>query len=41
MLQITKNAFRDFKLHMDPEYGNCYTFNFNDSVELKNSRAGQ
>ncbi|WKY07904.1 hypothetical protein Q1695_007417 [Nippostrongylus brasiliensis] len=31
---------RDFKLHVDPEYGNCYTFNFNDSVELKNSRAG-
>uniref|UniRef100_A0A0N5B7F1 Degenerin unc-8 n=1 Tax=Strongyloides papillosus TaxID=174720 RepID=A0A0N5B7F1_STREA len=31
---------RDFQLHMDPEYGNCYTFNFNDSVELKNSRAG-
>ncbi|VDL74091.1 unnamed protein product [Nippostrongylus brasiliensis] len=30
----------DFKLHVDPEYGNCYTFNFNDSVELKNSRAG-
>lgn len=26
---------------MDPEYGNCYTFNFNDSVELKNSRAGR
>ncbi|MCP9265908.1 Degenerin unc-8 [Dirofilaria immitis] len=34
------NLERDFKLHMDPEYGNCYTFNFNDSVELKNSRAG-
>lgn len=32
--------FRDFKLHMDPEYGNCYTFNFNDSVTMKNSRAG-
>ncbi|KAI6224444.1 Na+ channel, amiloride-sensitive family and Degenerin family-containing protein [Aphelenchoides fujianensis] len=31
---------RDFQLHMDPEFGNCYTFNFNDSVELKNSRAG-
>ncbi|CAD6196852.1 unnamed protein product [Caenorhabditis auriculariae] len=30
----------DFKLHIDPEYGNCYTFNFNDSVELKNTRAG-
>ncbi|RCN31203.1 degenerin [Ancylostoma caninum] len=34
------NMERDFKLHVDPEYGNCYTFNFNDSVELKNSRAG-
>uniref|UniRef100_A0A8R1HYA8 Degenerin n=1 Tax=Caenorhabditis japonica TaxID=281687 RepID=A0A8R1HYA8_CAEJA len=34
------NMDRDFKLHVDPEYGNCYTFNFNDSVELKNSRAG-
>ncbi|CAI4227111.1 unnamed protein product [Auanema sp. JU1783] len=34
------NMERDFKLHIDPEYGNCYTFNFNDSVELKNSRAG-
>lgn len=34
------NLNRDFKLHIDPEYGNCYTFNFNDSVELKNSRAG-
>ncbi|KAI6215947.1 Na+ channel, amiloride-sensitive family and Degenerin family-containing protein [Aphelenchoides besseyi] len=31
---------RDFQLHMDPEFGNCFTFNFNDSVELKNSRAG-
>ncbi|GMT24411.1 hypothetical protein PFISCL1PPCAC_15708, partial [Pristionchus fissidentatus] len=31
---------KDFKLHMDPEYGNCYTFNFNDSVTMKNSRAG-
>uniref|UniRef100_A0AC35TYL5 Degenerin unc-8 n=1 Tax=Rhabditophanes sp. KR3021 TaxID=114890 RepID=A0AC35TYL5_9BILA len=31
---------RDFQLHMDPEYGNCYTFNFNDSVELKSSRSG-
>uniref|UniRef100_A0A7E4WB71 Degenerin n=1 Tax=Panagrellus redivivus TaxID=6233 RepID=A0A7E4WB71_PANRE len=31
---------RDFHIHMDPEFGNCYTFNFNDSVELKNSRAG-
>ncbi|KAK5973646.1 hypothetical protein GCK32_009363 [Trichostrongylus colubriformis] len=34
------NMERDFKLHIDPEFGNCYTFNFNDSVELKNSRAG-
>ena len=25
---------------MDPEFGNCYTFNFNDSVPLLNSRAG-
>lgn len=32
--------FRDFRLHMDPEYGNCFTFNYNDSVTLKNSRAG-
>ncbi|KAH7693050.1 degenerin unc-8 [Aphelenchoides avenae] len=25
---------------MDAEYGNCYTFNFNDSVLLKNDRVG-
>uniref|UniRef100_A0A914V7B1 Uncharacterized protein n=1 Tax=Plectus sambesii TaxID=2011161 RepID=A0A914V7B1_9BILA len=31
---------RDFRIHMDPEYGNCYTFNYNDSVTLTNSRAG-
>uniref|UniRef100_A0A914MR23 Uncharacterized protein n=1 Tax=Meloidogyne incognita TaxID=6306 RepID=A0A914MR23_MELIC len=31
---------RDFQIQIDPEYGNCWTFNFNDSVELKNSRAG-
>ncbi|VDM76477.1 unnamed protein product [Strongylus vulgaris] len=31
---------RDLKLHVDLEYGNCYTFNFNGSVELKNNRAG-
>ncbi|KAH7729934.1 Protein UNC-8 [Aphelenchoides avenae] len=37
---VTELPFRDFQLHLDPEYGNCYTFNFNDSVELKNSRAG-
>ncbi|CAI5448011.1 unnamed protein product [Caenorhabditis angaria] len=30
----------DFRLHIDPEYGNCYTFNFNYSMELKNTRAG-
>ncbi|KAL3077493.1 hypothetical protein niasHS_012199 [Heterodera schachtii] len=31
---------RDFQIQIDPVYGNCWTFNFNDSVELKNSRAG-
>ncbi|PAV87514.1 hypothetical protein WR25_07188 [Diploscapter pachys] len=34
------NMTEDFKLHLDPEYGNCYTFNFNDSVTKTNSRAG-
>ncbi|VDD96821.1 unnamed protein product [Enterobius vermicularis] len=37
---VLRCSFNNFKLHMDPVYGNCYTFNFNDSVELKNSRAG-
>uniref|UniRef100_A0A183CAQ0 EGF-like domain-containing protein n=1 Tax=Globodera pallida TaxID=36090 RepID=A0A183CAQ0_GLOPA len=31
---------RDFQIQIDPVFGNCWTFNFNDSVELKNSRAG-
>ena len=34
------NLERDFKLQLDPVFGNCFTFNYNDSVTLKNSRAG-
>jgi hypothetical protein len=30
----------DFQLHIDPEFGNCYTFNYNKSADVKNSRAG-
>lgn len=31
---------RDFRLHFDPVYGNCYTFNYNITSPLKNTRAG-
>ena len=31
---------RDFALHIDPIYGNCFTFNHNRSVSLRNTRVG-
>ncbi|GMS93465.1 hypothetical protein PENTCL1PPCAC_15640, partial [Pristionchus entomophagus] len=31
---------KDFKLHVDPEFGNCYTFNFDVEKNLSSSRAG-
>ncbi|VDM60328.1 unnamed protein product [Angiostrongylus costaricensis] len=31
---------REFKLHIDPEFGNCYTFNADPSRVLASSRAG-
>ncbi|VBB35283.1 unnamed protein product [Acanthocheilonema viteae] len=30
----------DFKLHVDPEFGNCYTFNWNVSNNRSSSKAG-
>ncbi|VDN56912.1 unnamed protein product [Dracunculus medinensis] len=30
----------DFKLHVDPEFGNCYTFNWNKSNIFMSSKAG-
>lgn len=30
----------DFKLHVDPSLGNCYTFNANRNRRLISSRAG-
>ncbi|VDN02451.1 unnamed protein product [Thelazia callipaeda] len=30
----------DFKLHVDPEFGNCYTFNCNGSSNHTSSKAG-
>lgn len=30
----------DFKLHVDPAFGNCYTFNANKKNPLMSSRAG-
>ncbi|CAJ0918184.1 unnamed protein product, partial [Mesorhabditis belari] len=29
-----------FQVHRDADYGNCYTFNFNTSLEVKSNRAG-
>uniref|UniRef100_A0A914CAP8 Amiloride-sensitive sodium channel n=1 Tax=Acrobeloides nanus TaxID=290746 RepID=A0A914CAP8_9BILA len=34
------NIFNDFKLHVDPAFGNCYTFNANRHNRLMSSRAG-
>ncbi|KAJ1354694.1 Deproteinrin del-1, partial [Parelaphostrongylus tenuis] len=31
---------KEFKLHIDPEFGNCYTFNADPSRVLASSRAG-
>ncbi|CAB3404499.1 unnamed protein product [Caenorhabditis bovis] len=31
---------RDFKLHYDNTFGNCYTFNFNRTAEVSSHRAG-
>uniref|UniRef100_A0A0K0D0I6 Degenerin n=1 Tax=Angiostrongylus cantonensis TaxID=6313 RepID=A0A0K0D0I6_ANGCA len=31
---------REFKLHIDPEFGNCYTFNADPNRVLASSRAG-
>ena len=32
--------FRDFKLHYDNTYGNCYTFNHDRDAERQSQRAG-
>ncbi|KAH7727893.1 DEL-1 protein [Aphelenchoides avenae] len=34
------NIINDFKLHVDPAFGNCYTFNANRDKPLVSSRAG-
>ncbi|KAL7069600.1 hypothetical protein ACQ4LE_010876, partial [Meloidogyne hapla] len=34
------NILNDFKLHADPAFGNCYTFNANRTNPLVSSRAG-
>ncbi|MFH4982421.1 hypothetical protein AB6A40_009130 [Gnathostoma spinigerum] len=34
------NFEEDFKLHADPEFGNCYTFNWNVSRGLNSMKAG-
>lgn len=34
------NIINDFKLHVDPAFGNCYTFNSNQSNPMMSSRAG-
>uniref|UniRef100_A0A183BI84 ANK_REP_REGION domain-containing protein n=1 Tax=Globodera pallida TaxID=36090 RepID=A0A183BI84_GLOPA len=34
------NINNDFKLHVDPAFGNCYTFNANREKPLGSSRAG-
>uniref|UniRef100_A0A914HVN5 Amiloride-sensitive sodium channel n=1 Tax=Globodera rostochiensis TaxID=31243 RepID=A0A914HVN5_GLORO len=34
------NINNDFKLHVDPAFGNCYTFNANRQKPLGSSRAG-
>lgn len=42
-LKFDKNLkvlFRDFKIHYDPTYGNCYTFNWNRSQTVTAHRAG-
>ncbi|NP_001355470.1 Degenerin del-1 [Caenorhabditis elegans] len=34
------NIDTEFKLHIDPSFGNCYTFNANPEKKLASSRAG-
>ncbi|VBB35436.1 unnamed protein product, partial [Acanthocheilonema viteae] len=34
------NIDADFKLHVDPEFGNCYTFNWNVNDNRSSSKAG-
>uniref|UniRef100_A0AC34RLH2 Amiloride-sensitive sodium channel n=1 Tax=Panagrolaimus sp. JU765 TaxID=591449 RepID=A0AC34RLH2_9BILA len=34
------NIINDFKLHVDPAFGNCYTFNSNRTHPMVSSRAG-
>uniref|UniRef100_A0A915JLF1 Uncharacterized protein n=1 Tax=Romanomermis culicivorax TaxID=13658 RepID=A0A915JLF1_ROMCU len=34
------DKMRDFQIHDTPRQGNCYTYNFNASVNLTNTRAG-
>ncbi len=34
------DIINDFKLHVDPAFGNCYTFNANRVRPLISSRAG-
>uniref|UniRef100_A0AC35UIK0 Amiloride-sensitive sodium channel n=1 Tax=Rhabditophanes sp. KR3021 TaxID=114890 RepID=A0AC35UIK0_9BILA len=34
------NINEDFRLHTDPQYGNCYTFNSDSAKRLISSRAG-
>lgn len=39
-LKINCAYSRDFKLHVDPEFGNCYTFNYDVTNNYTSSRAG-
>lgn len=34
------DIINDFKLHVDPAFGNCYTFNANFKKPLNSNRAG-
>ncbi|KHJ86898.1 hypothetical protein OESDEN_13338 [Oesophagostomum dentatum] len=34
------NIDEDFRLHVDPEFGNCYTFNYDVDNNYTSSRAG-
>ncbi|VDM83844.1 unnamed protein product [Strongylus vulgaris] len=34
------NIEEDFRLHVDPEFGNCYTFNYDVNNNYTSSRAG-
>lgn len=37
---LPKSIFRDFRLHVDPEFGNCFTFNYDVNNNYTSSRAG-